>query len=90
MNEYIEKEPLLKIAKELQKTAFGSPLIVRAIENAPVADVVEVVRCEECKHCESCYPKKEKGKEAEIVYYCTSLDCIVNPDDFCSYGERRE
>ena len=40
---YIKKEPLLQIAKELQGKVFGSPLIVRAIENAPEEDVVEVM-----------------------------------------------
>lgn len=40
---YIKREPLLQIAKELQKNnAFGAPLIVREIENAPEEDVVEV------------------------------------------------
>ena len=39
---YIKREPLLQIAKELQGGTFGSPLLVRAIEDAPAEDVVEV------------------------------------------------
>lgn len=42
---YIKKEPLLQLAKELQgDSAFGSPRIVMAIEDAPAEDVVEVDR----------------------------------------------
>ena len=42
---YIKKEPLLQIAKELQGKVFGSPLIIKAIEEAPEEDVVEVASC---------------------------------------------
>lgn len=52
---YIKKEPLLQIAKELQSKVFGSPLIVREIENAPAEDVVEVRHGEwEDNHCTAC------------------------------------
>lgn len=37
--EYIKREPLLKIAKELQGNVFCGPLIVDAIEKAPAVDV---------------------------------------------------
>jgi hypothetical protein len=39
MSDYIEREPLLKLAKELQGNLFGAPLIVAAIENAPAVAV---------------------------------------------------
>ena len=41
---YINKEPLLKIVKGIQGEVFGTPLIIRAIEEAPEEDVVEVRR----------------------------------------------
>ena len=43
MDEYIAREPLLLIARELQGNVFGAPLIVEAIKNAPAADVTEVI-----------------------------------------------
>lgn len=43
MNRYIEREPLLTTAKELQGDPFGAPLIVRAIENAPAANIVNEI-----------------------------------------------
>lgn len=42
MAKYIDKEELLKTVKVLQGNAFGSPLIIKAIENSPVVDVEEV------------------------------------------------
>lgn len=56
------------------------------------ADVVEVVRCQDCIHAQNmplglCYLHTEpydnaKGYKGDAV--------CVEPDDFCSYGERRE
>lgn len=46
MNDYVERAPLLAKLKELQPSVFGGPLMVRALEEAPAADVVPVVRGE--------------------------------------------
>ena len=53
------------------------------IDNAPTVDAVPVVRCRECKHCD---PEN---------YHCdhpmgTAAPLKRKPDDFCSYGERKE
>ena len=50
---------------------------------APTIDAVPVVRCRECKHCD---PEN---------YHCdhpmgTAAPLRRKPDDFCSYGERKE
>ena len=52
------------------------------VKKAPTIDAVSVVRCGECKYC---------------VFHCGEHFCIkliafpvVETDDFCSYGERRE
>ena len=60
----------------------------RMIADAPVIDAVFVVRCGKCKFAE------------KDGIHQVSLKCIrfktgqythrVKPDDFCSYGERRE
>ena len=62
------------------------------VNAAPTVDAVPVVRCKDCKHYRNypnrmCYlhtePKEnEHGYSGEAVF--------VEPDDFCSYGERRE
>lgn len=49
------------------------------------ADIVEVVRCKDCKYC---FDAIMGGM------WCEHPDNIMplgsNPDDFCSYGERKE
>ena len=53
------------------------------ISNTPTMDAVPVVRCRECNHCD---PEN---------YHCdhpmsTAAPLRRKPDDFCSYGERKE
>ena len=56
-----------------------------------VANGVKIpVLCKDCKSCRTFYPIKEIDKEAVQVWYCDLYRCNCKPDDFCSYGERRE
>ena len=53
------------------------------LREAPTVDAVEVVRCRKCKHCD---PEN---------YHCdhpmgTVAPLRRKPEDFCSYGERKE
>ena len=57
--------------------------VVFDIEEMPTVDAVPVVRCRECKHCD---PEN---------YHCdhpmgTAAPLRRKPEDFCSYGERKE
>ena len=47
----------------------------------PKPDIVAVVRCKDCKHLmfSDCYGECGAARMG-----------IVSPDDFCSYGERKE
>lgn len=58
---------------------------------APTVDAVEVVRCKDCKHCRE-LNRKDRIEEAyaDGVLWCTNQSDGVWPDDFCSYGERKE
>lgn len=66
--------------------------VVYDINDAPTVDAVPVIRCRECKHCRNmpnglCYLytepyDNERGYKGEAV--------CVEPDDFCSCGERRQ
>ena len=56
---------------------------LHVIDSIPAADAVPVVRCWECKHCD---PEN---------HHCdhpmgTAAPLSRKPDDFCSYGERKE
>ena len=78
---YIKREPLLQMAKELQcNAAFGAPLIARAIEEAPEADVVEV------RHG---YWVRDSHREEAYCSLCdgiTPVDCekeLFYESDYC-------
>lgn len=50
-----------------------------ALQDTPTVDAVEVVRCRDCRS----YNKPKTG-------WCeVHLDC-EHPDDYCSYGERKD
>ena len=50
------------------------------IDDAPTVDAVEVVRCKDCKHYD----------EADSFNCKYAFMKLRRPDDFCSYGERKE
>ena len=54
------------------------------LREAPTVDAVEVVRCRDCKHYEIHKPK--------VLENCERNGYIIpmKPDDFCSYGERKD
>ena len=68
--------------------------MIAIVREAPTVDAVEVVRCKDCK-CSGMYSfccgEEENLPCLEIeddgfVRFATA----VEPDDFCSYGERKE
>ena len=69
------------VLKQNINTAFWSE-IGKIIEDAPSIDIV---RCAECKH---------NPWNADADYTCIWDDDFADreqtPDDFCSYGERKE
>ena len=54
------------------------------LNNSPTIDAVPVVRCRDCKYYEIHKPK--------VLENCERKGYIIpmKPDDFCSYGERKE
>ena len=53
------------------------------LDKMPTVDVVPVVRCRECKW----------WQEDDDIGHCDNpdgLDNYAKPDEFCSYGERKE
>lgn len=53
------------------------------ISNFQTVDAVEVVRCKDCKHCD---PENHHCDH----HMSTAAPLRRKPDDFCSYGERKE
>lgn len=58
---------------------------LKVLETMPKADAVEVVRCRDCIHFE----EYEPGFTCCGSYFI-GLVGDVDPDDYCSRGERRE
>jgi hypothetical protein len=90
---YIEREPLLRLAEEKVGEPFGAPCIAKAIKEAPEVDVVAVVRCKDCKFNVANMQIDENdgtdysGEDIVCSYFMTDG---LEPNDYCSYGERRE
>ena len=82
MAEYIEKEALLLRIDLHGTNKFGmlDEDIREFIKEQPAADVVQVVRCKDCRRVEK--------DHLFGGYWCRGYR--VSPDDFCSYGERKE
>lgn len=57
------------------------------LREAPTVDAVPVVRCKDCNHYK---PQKKSAHWENRANYCNRVVTIkVQPDDFCSYGERK-
>lgn len=56
------------------------------IKALPTADVVEVVRCKDCKY----YKQNPYSPDEDMMCMCWCDWLPTDPDDFCSYGERKE
>ena len=63
--------------------------VIFLLKNAPAADVVPVVRCKDCKWFADNNGGEWYGCKMFHVVLATPEDA-PEPDDFCSYGERRE
>lgn len=77
---------------EVTKPAATMTDAKRALADMFPADVAEVVRCKDCKHYRNhpnglCYLHTEPKENARG--HSGNAVC-VEPDDFCSYGERKE
>lgn len=57
------------------------------IEKAPTVDAVVVTRCKDCIHCTRTTDRDGSGLFCAIWGRGWHR---VQPDDFCSYGERKE
>ena len=82
----------------LMKTVFNDVVLVdgevksvglilaETVDKAPTIDAVPVVRCRECKHYEMgvCLKIYDDGAASRYAWQ------ERKPDDFCSYGERKE
>lgn len=88
---YIREMAMFEMAYTME-TETDAAVVLRMIDDAPAADVAPVVRCKDCKHYRNypnglCYLHTEPKTNARG--YSGEAVC-VEPDDFCSYGERKD
>jgi hypothetical protein len=76
-------EHIVQYMDEDELLHHSRPLALAYLALTEDVDSVPVVRCKDCKHYDrdECYhPRHEKHQQS----------IPQSPDDFCSYGERRE
>lgn len=69
-------------------------ILLKRLAELEKADYVEVVRCKDCKHKQE-LDKYEKRFYIEGCVACTQISpnsdrLVMLPNDFCSWGERRD
>ena len=86
MAEYIGRDAAIEAAKHAWAKGLEPSQYIEAL---PTVDAVPVVRCKECKW----FADNNDGE----WYGCQMFGTVLNnpedapkPDDFCSYGERKE
>ena len=67
---------------------YSETEVANLLLHAPTVDAVEVVRCKDCKHYK---PQKKSAHWENRANYCNRVVTIkMQPDDFCSYGKRKD
>ena len=77
-----------RCSKDILPAAYcaGWNGLIELIEKAPTVDAVPVVRCKKCVHYEMgvCLKIYDDGAASSYAWQKRK------PDDFCSYGERKD
>ena len=100
MNRYIEREAVMKTARDGYHSDFGKSMadltsLREVLEDTPTADVVEVVRCKDCKYWDKVKNPKHAGKgicispNKSIGGYCTRKGATLE-NDYCSLGAKKD
>ena len=86
MNLVIEKRPVVWGYDDVTDTDYIN--YEETAKNLIANGVTIPVMCKECKH----YIPQSKSAHwnCKTMYCCRSATVKVNPEDFCSYGERKE
>lgn len=84
----IEKSPKADMIHEIAKgRMYATKEFIALQKKVENGELVEVVRCKNCQHYDGhiCNFFSEWPDQ-----YSTGHTVYMEPDDFCSYGERRE
>ena len=75
---------LQKLSDLMRQGKIGEIDLNLLVASMPTVDAVEVVRCKDCKH----YDKHELV--CELIFNPCATNVAWYPEDFCSYGERKD
>ena len=95
MAEYIEREALIEKCKAIIQDKWNdksAPVswshayadFIDNIEEQPIADVAKVVRCKDCLYA------TERYGHLNCIHGVSYRNSWNKPDDYCSYGVRKE
>lgn len=87
---YIDADAYRAKWADIFDSAYGDScceMFKKSIDAQPTADVVEVVRCKDCEEWQDDWIPSCGDNRS---HYCATMDSVMKPTDFCSYGERRE
>lgn len=92
MSEYIDRAALKQELAPYEGNDFSQQMdvILAIVDAQPAADVVEVVRCRDCKWFNHYTMECESDDVATDHEGGASFSINFGPDDFCSYGQRKE
>lgn len=93
MDEYIGREAVIKAMEKADYTliaddadSYQTDYLREIIESVPTADVAPVVHCKDCEHYDMgvCLKIYSDGNVHSAAWQSR------NPDDYCSYGEKKD
>ena len=87
--EYIERGAVIDVILKQPPEPHYPEWYYSDVKNIPVADVAPVVRCKDCRCFEERHYEDE-GETPRIKTVCRLFKRQFYPDDYCSYGERKE
>lgn len=86
MPRLIDADKLLDILDVMIVGHKSASDVYDVVDSMPTVDAEPVVRCKDCKWC-----SVDRYADGNVPdYVCINMDCGVEADGFCSWGERRE
>lgn len=96
MAEYIEKQAALDAILREPPDAHYPSWYAERIKALPAADVMPVVYCKDCKYADTERKNATEKRYFNSILFCRNSNLCGDeplamwPDDFCSYGERKD
>ena len=96
MAEYIEKQAALDAILREPPDAHYPSWYAERIKALPAADVIPVVYCKDCKYADTERKNATEKRYFNSILFCRNSNLCGDeplamwPDDFCSYGERKD